>query len=51
MIKRRKSKIISVGKVKIGGNKPIVIQGMTKISTEKNCSCSCSDKRNGESWL
>ena len=35
MIKRRKSKIISVGKVKIGGNKPIVIQGMTKISTEK----------------
>jgi (E)-4-hydroxy-3-methylbut-2-enyl-diphosphate synthase len=35
MIKRRKAKVITVRNVKIGGNNPVVIQGMTKISTEK----------------
>jgi (E)-4-hydroxy-3-methylbut-2-enyl-diphosphate synthase len=34
MIKRRKSRVISVGRVKIGGNNPIVIQGMAKIPTD-----------------
>ena len=33
MIKRRKTKIIEVGFVKIGSSAPIVIQSMTKVST------------------
>jgi len=33
MIKRRKTKIIKVGSVKIGSSAPIVIQSMTKVST------------------
>ncbi len=35
MIKRRRTKTITVGNLRIGGNNPIVIQGMTKISTDK----------------
>lgn len=34
MIKRRKSIVIKIGNVKIGGNNPIAIQGMTKTDTE-----------------
>ncbi|MEA1963791.1 MAG: flavodoxin-dependent (E)-4-hydroxy-3-methylbut-2-enyl-diphosphate synthase [Candidatus Aerophobetes bacterium] len=33
-MKRRKSKLIKVGKVKIGAGNPIVVQGMTKTETE-----------------
>ena len=33
MIKRKKTKVIKVGKVKIGGGNPIVIQSMTKTVT------------------
>ncbi len=33
-MKRRESRVISVGKVKIGGNNPVVVQGMTKTDTE-----------------
>ncbi len=32
-IKRKKTKIISVGKVKIGGNFPIAVQSMTNTLT------------------
>ncbi len=35
MIKRRKTKIITVGNLRIGGSNPIAIQGMAKISTDK----------------
>jgi len=31
---RRKSKVIKIGKVKIGGGNPVVVQGMTKTLTE-----------------
>jgi len=31
---RRKSKVVKIGKVKIGGNNPLVVQGMTKTLTE-----------------
>jgi len=33
-MKRRESRVISVGKVKIGGNNPVVVQGMAKTDTE-----------------
>lgn len=33
MIKRRKTKTVSVGDVKIGSSQPIVIQSMTKVAT------------------
>jgi len=33
-MKRRKSRLIKIGKVKIGDNSPIVVQGMTKTDTE-----------------
>ena len=33
MIKRRKTKVIRIGNVKIGSTAPIVIQSMTKVST------------------
>jgi len=33
-MERRKSKLIKVGKVKIGAGNPIVVQGMTKTDTE-----------------
>lgn len=33
MIKRRKTRVINVGGVKIGGNNPIAIQSMTKVKT------------------
>lgn len=33
MIKRRKTKIVSVGSVKLGSGNPIAIQSMTKVST------------------
>jgi len=31
---RRKSKVVKIGKVKIGGGHPVVVQGMTKTLTE-----------------
>lgn len=34
MIKRRKTKVIKVGDVKIGGNNPIVVQSMTNTPTK-----------------
>ncbi|MEA3485459.1 MAG: flavodoxin-dependent (E)-4-hydroxy-3-methylbut-2-enyl-diphosphate synthase, partial [Candidatus Aerophobetes bacterium] len=34
MMKRRKSRVIKVGGVKIGGDSPVVVQGMTKTDTE-----------------
>src|SRR4030042_681285 len=33
MVKRKKTKVVSVGSVKIGGGSPIVIQSMTKVFT------------------
>ena len=33
MIKRRKTRIVSVGGIKIGGNSPVSIQSMTKVET------------------
>ena len=33
-IKRRKTKVINVGKVKIGGNNPISVQSMTNTLTK-----------------
>lgn len=33
MVKRRKSKIISIGKVKIGGRNPVAVQSMTNTKT------------------
>ncbi|MFC1576138.1 flavodoxin-dependent (E)-4-hydroxy-3-methylbut-2-enyl-diphosphate synthase [Candidatus Omnitrophota bacterium] len=33
MIKRRKTRVVKVGTVKIGGNNPVVIQSMTKTAT------------------
>lgn len=33
-MKRRKSQEVKVGKVKIGGDAPVVVQGMTKTNTE-----------------
>jgi (E)-4-hydroxy-3-methylbut-2-enyl-diphosphate synthase len=33
--KRRKTKVVKVGNVKVGGSNPIVIQSMAKISTER----------------
>ena len=33
-IKRRKTRTISVGKIKIGGNNPIIVQSMTKFKLE-----------------
>ena len=51
MIKRRKTKVVKIGKVKIGGNYPIAIQSMTNTSTKdirktvsqikrlQNCGC------------
>ena len=32
-IKRKKTKVISVGKVKIGGDNPIAVQSMTNTKT------------------
>ncbi len=37
-VKRRKSRVIKVGNVKIGGNNSISIQGMSKIDTENTLS-------------
>ena len=34
IIKRRKSKEVKIGKVKIGSNNPIAIQSMTKVPTK-----------------
>ena len=33
MIKRRKSKVIQIGRVSVGGNNPITVQSMTKTDT------------------
>jgi len=33
MIKRKKTKVVKIGKVRIGGNFPIAIQSMTKVPT------------------
>lgn len=33
MIKRRKTKVVKIGKVKIGGNFPVLVQSMTNTST------------------
>ncbi len=35
MIKRRKTRVIKIGDVKIGGNNPIAIQSMAKIKTSR----------------
>ncbi len=32
-IKRRKTKVISVGKIKVGGDNPITVQSMTNTLT------------------
>ena len=39
MIKRRKTRLISAGKVKIGSGNPIVIQSMTKLATTDVAAC------------
>jgi len=39
MIKRRKTKIVNVGKVTIGSSAPIVIQSMTKVPTTDIARC------------
>ena len=39
MIKRRKTRIVKAGSVKIGGREPIVIQSMTKVPTTDIARC------------
>jgi (E)-4-hydroxy-3-methylbut-2-enyl-diphosphate synthase len=34
ILKRKKTKVVSIGKVKIGGNNPVAIQSMTKTFTQ-----------------
>ncbi|GAI98872.1 unnamed protein product, partial [marine sediment metagenome] len=33
-MKRRKSREVKIGRLKIGGGNPVVVQGMTKTKTE-----------------
>ena len=44
MIKRRKTRIIRVGKISIGGDFPIAIQGMSKTQTE-DISCTINEMK------
>ena len=39
MIKRKKTKVVKIGDIKIGGKNPVVIQGMAKVLTEDYLSC------------
>ncbi len=39
MIKRRKTKTIKVGQVRIGSSAPVVIQSMTKVATVDIARC------------
>lgn len=44
-MKRRKTKVVKIGKVKIGGNAPIVVQGMVKTNTENATSTIAQSKK------
>ena len=39
VIKRRKTKIVKIGSVKIGSSAPVVIQSMTKVPTADVSRC------------
>ncbi|MCK4518572.1 MAG: flavodoxin-dependent (E)-4-hydroxy-3-methylbut-2-enyl-diphosphate synthase, partial [Candidatus Omnitrophica bacterium] len=38
-MKRKKTKVVKIGNIKIGGKNPVVIQGMAKVPTEDYLSC------------
>ena len=51
MYKRRQSREVSVGNVKIGGNNPISIQSMTNTDTRGCRSYNSTNKKTRRSWM